>query len=109
MKKCCILLLYNSALFVNNIFILPAIINHLNLAIVHYDLKVTYPYFVANVWIVRFSTADVGLVENMSTLLEPKVALLFKKIFSEIVFEILGKYFKAAANFSKYLPSAETL
>ena len=75
----------------------------------HYDLKVTYPYFVANVWIVRFPTADVGLVENMSTILEPKVALLLQKIFSEVFFEILRKYFKAAANFSKYLPSAETL
>ena len=75
----------------------------------HYDLKVTYPYFVANVWIVRFPTSDVGLVENMSTILEPKVALLLQKIFSEVFFEILRKYFKAAANFSKYLPSAETL
>ena len=75
----------------------------------HYDLKVTYPYFVANVWIVRFPTSDVGLVENMSTILEPKVALLLQKIFSEVVFEILGKYFNATANFSKYLPSAETL
>ena len=109
MKKC-ILLIYNSkkALFVN-IFILPAIINHLNLAIVHYDLKVTDPYFVANVWIIRFPTADVELVENISTILEPKVALLLQKIFSEVVFEILGKCFKAAVNFSKYLPPAETL
>ena len=56
-----------------------------------------------------FPTADVGLVENMSTILEPKVALLLQKIFSKVVFEILGKHFKAAANFSKYLPSAETL
>ena len=104
------MLIYNSkkALFVN-IFILPAIINHLNLAIVHYDLKVTDPYFVANVWIIRFPTADVELVENMSTILEPKVALLLQKIFSEVVFEILGKCFKAAVNFSKYLPPAEAL
>ena len=99
------LLLYSSkkALFVNNFFILPAINNHLNLAIVLYDLKISYPHFVDNIWIVHFPTANVGLVENMSTILEPKEALLLQKIFSENVFEILGKYFKVAANSSKNL------
>ena len=98
-----ILLLYNSkkAIFVNNIFILPAIINYLNPAVVHYDLKVSYPHFVDSIYIVRFPTTNVGLVENMSTILEPKLALLLQKIFSENVFKILGKYFKAAANSSK--------
>ena len=101
--KSVILLLYNSkkAIYVNNIFILPAIINYLNPAIVHYDLKVSYLHLVDSIYIVRFPTANVGLVENMSTILEPKLALLLQKIFSENVFEILGKYFKAAVNSSK--------
>ena len=85
----------------NNLFVLSAINNHLNLAIVLYDSKISYPHFVDNISIVHFSTANVGLVENMSTILEPKEALLLQKIFLENVFEILGKYFKVAANSSE--------